>query len=412
MIPYVYCILMTIMLLLLYWAGTQLRKNYKIWSVPGIVALLAFTLNEGLRFGRGIDYNHYWDYYMDVARGWELHENIGFLLIEKCFLFFGLPFQALVIFMSFMFIFSTLMLMKHYKGVVMYALPLWVFFSKEPVENMVRWFLAYSFILIGLSYLLSTDNKRLYYYALFSLVGSTIHYAIFPIPLIFYLVSLREKPLLSPKIGVAIFLLIAVFYEAGMLLPLVNVFTLLLQLPGFDKFAGYETYIDFWLTDNAIGAEKGVGILLSFQICMLIIAGYYCCRNSGRKYVFAYNLFLIGAFLYMIGINVELADRYMRTFYFFAAIVFCDIIRQCKFRLVPYHPIILLLCCILLLNSYYGAMRSPFNKYPQLSMYVWNHENETSSNMFQVYLMQKYKNNKNYVEKSQRKKATTERSRK
>lgn len=404
MIPYVYCILMTIMLVLLYWAGIQLKHEYKICSISGILAMLAFTLNEGLRFGRGIDYNLYWDMYVDTYKGWDFDQNVGFLLFEKCFIFFGLPYQSFILFMSFMFIFATLMLMKHYKEVVMYALPLWVFYSKDSVANMVRWYLAYSFILIGLSYLLKTDKKRLLYYVSFSLIGSTIHYAIFPIPLIFYLVSLREKPLLSPKIGVALFLFIAIFYEAGMLLPLANVLTILSQLPLFVKFGGYGNSMEFWLTDNALGKEAHVGFFMAVQFCLLIVAGYYCCQKSGKKYVFAYNLFLIGALLYMIGINVELLFRYMNTFYFFMAIVFCDIIRQCKFRLVPYHLYVLTLCCLLLLKSYYSALNTPFKKYPQLSMYVWDHKNETSYTMLQVYLMQKYKDNKDYIDKDERKK--------
>ena len=188
MIPYLYDILLVLMLALLYWAGNNLQKsNTKILSMAGIVAIIAYTLNEGLRFGRGIDYNLYWQAYMDFARGWDAHQNIGFIFIQKCFLFFNLPYQALVMFMSFMFILGTLFIMKHYRTVIVYALPLWTLFSKSAVENMVRWYLAFSFVMIGLSFLMSNEKQSKLKYLLFCFIGCTIHYAMFPIPITFYL---------------------------------------------------------------------------------------------------------------------------------------------------------------------------------------------------------------------------------
>ena len=41
------------MLFVLYQCGKSLRKDYRIFSAAGVVSMLVYTLNEGLRFGRG-----------------------------------------------------------------------------------------------------------------------------------------------------------------------------------------------------------------------------------------------------------------------------------------------------------------------------------------------------------------------
>ena len=401
MIPYVYCILLTIMLSLLYWAGTQLKHDYKIWSIPGIVAILAFTLNEGLRFGRGIDYNLYWQGYMDLARGWDSNQNIGFILIEKFFLFFNLPYQALVLFMSMMFIIGTLFLMKRYKGVVMFALPLWILMSRATVDNMVRWYLAFSFVLIGLSFLLGSEKHSRLSYIICSLIGCTIHYAMLPIPLLFYLIYSFKKPLLSPTIAIIIFAIVALLFESSMMLVLADYVNALSQIS--DHFSGYGENAEFWLTNNASGTDStGLGISNVFVFMFLIIFGYKCCHKAGHNYVFAYNLFLIAAIFYTVGRRIELVGRFNWVFYFFGAIVFACIIRMTMLRLIRYRAIVIALTIMTLVFTIYKPLVSPFVNTPMKYMYVWDQKGETPQSMLQMYTTEKYKKNKNFETKKER----------
>ena len=110
----IYITLLFLMIFVLYYFGQSLKKDYRIFSNAGIAALAAYTLNEGLRFGRGIDYNLYWSVYDHFAAGWDSSKEPAFDLIQSFFLYFNLPFQALVIFMSFMFILGLLSLMRQY----------------------------------------------------------------------------------------------------------------------------------------------------------------------------------------------------------------------------------------------------------------------------------------------------------
>ena len=54
-----YDLLFLLMLCILFFCGKEISKTGKIFSKGGIIAIVAFTLNEGLRYGRGIDYNVY-----------------------------------------------------------------------------------------------------------------------------------------------------------------------------------------------------------------------------------------------------------------------------------------------------------------------------------------------------------------
>lgn len=401
MTPYVYCILLTFMLLLLYWAGTHLKHEYKILSAPGIVAILAFTLNEGLRFGHGIDYNLYWQGYMDLARGWDSNQNIGFLLIEKFFLFFNLPYQALVLFMSMMFIIGTLFLMKRYKSVVMFALPLWILMSKDTVDNLVRWYLAFSFVLIGLSFLLDQEKRSRWYYFLFSSIGCSIHYAMLPIPIVFYLIHLRTKPLLTPKYAILLFAIVALFFNSSMMLIFVGIVNTIASFSV--KFSGYGDYAEYWLTNNALGTDStGLGISNVFVLVFLIIFGYKCCHRAGYNYVFAYNLFLIGATFYTIGRRIELVGRFNWVFYFFGAIVFACIIRMTMLRLIRYRAIVIALTIIALVFTFYKPFVSPFINSPIRYKYVWDKKEETPQTVIQMYMIERYNKNKNYESTSER----------
>ena len=392
------------MLALLYWAGNKLQKNnVEILSVAGIIAILVYTLNEGLRFGRGIDYNVYWQGYMDFARGWDTHQNFGFVIIQRFFLFFNLPYQALVMFMSFMFILGTLLMMKNFRAVIVYTLPLWALFSKNAVENMVRWYLAFSFVMIGLSFLMRNEKQSKLKYFIFCSIGCTIHYAMFPIPITFYFLYFRKTPLISPIKAIVAFALISFFFETRYMLNLVNVVNFLGTIS--EKFSGYSENAEFWLTNNALGTDSSnIGTINTLFCVFLTIVGYRCSMQAGKKYVFAYNLFLIGFVFRGLTMRVELLGRFDQIFFFFRAIVFATILKMAILRMIEYRHIVMSLSVLIIMYIVFKPLADPFKSNPMMYLYVWDSSGKTPHTMFQMYLMEKYKANSQFVEKSERKK--------
>ena len=402
MIPYIYAFLFVTMFLILFWAGKKLNKNnIKIYSFPGIVAIMVYILNEGLRFGRGIDYNKYWEWYMETERGWETNLNYGYLLIQKFFIFFNLPFQSLVLFMSFMFIFASLLFMKSYKTIFYLAMPLWLFYTLFAAENMVRWYLAFSFILIGLYFLMNGHNHPRKKFFILCFIGCTIHYGITPIPFIFYILYYKRAPLISPAKAVILFAIISLLFESSFMLHFVNIVKYLSLVS--DRFAGYGNNAEYWLTNNASGVDStNIGIIDTLFCIFLALIGYNCSKEHGHNCIYAYNLFLIGFVFRGMSRQVELLARFDEIFYFFRSIVFACILKTILLYKIRYRFFVLSFSIFFLTIYFFRPLVNPFKNNPRKYLYVWNSNGETPNSMLQMYLMEKYKKNSQFVEKKER----------
>ena len=254
MIPIIYVSILSLMLFALWRAGKDLKRNYRVLSISGIFALAVYTLNEGLRFGRGIDYMVYWRHYEQLEHGWEVDKDILYVALSKLLISLGIPYQGEIMVMSFVFILSLLLFLKHFKDTAPFTVPLFVLFSLLHVENMVRWYLGFSFILIGLSFLLDKDQPhRIRWYVFFSFIAIFFHYGLFIIPILFYLISLRKTPLLHPAITLVLFFGIYYLFEASFMLEFVDTVQTYGMLVEWTEY--YASKADYWLT----GGFSGMG---------------------------------------------------------------------------------------------------------------------------------------------------------
>lgn len=387
----IYITLLFLMILVLFYSGQALKKNYRIFSNAGIAALSVYTINEGLRFGRGIDYSLYWRSYDQFAAGWDSSKEIAFDLLRTCFIYFGSPFQALVIFMSFMFILGLLSIMRQYRNILPIALPLFALYSLYEVENMVRWYLAYSIFLIGLSYLLEEGkiNRKFIY---FSGLACLFHYAFVPIPIIFYFVYRNKGILFRPFISFSIFLAVYLFFETEIMLSLTEPINFITASTG--TFENYSDRAEYWLTsgyaDNYVSGILGWGqILFLFTVTF---AGYKPVQKLGRNYIFAYNLFIIGMILLPIAKKIELVLRYQQTFYFFQAVVIAaSIYMHFIWKRVKLHYLFLCSTLLIYLNSCRIYVSNPLNGNIKKYMYVWDKTNENYYSILNIYLNDQYK---------------------
>lgn len=378
------------MLLILYLSGEYLRKRYKLLSFAGVAAILAYTLNEGLRFGRGIDYNIYWRDYDHLAAGWQLEKEPVFIFLQQFFISLDLPFQALTLFMSFMFILGVLCLMRNFKMVLPLALSLFVFYSLSNVENMVRWYLAYSFILIGLSFLLYEKhlNRK---YIFWCVIGCSIHLAIIPIPFIFYILYLKKGVLLHPFISIPVFFLIYFLFDTQIMLNFADLMNFITSTTG--AFENYSERTEYWLTGGFAGIEKS-GRIAPIDLlynCTLTFMGYKAVRQMGRNYIFAYNLFVIGMLIYPISLKIELVERYDRIFYFFRGVVSASAIYMYIIwkRITTYY--IVWIPTILIYVSSIRGIVTPLKVNEKFLLYVWDKGNYKHNSILQLYKKEAYK---------------------
>ncbi len=396
MIPLIYIILLILMLFILYSAGKHIAKTGKILSPAGIIAILTYTLNEGLRYGRGIDYNLYGMKYEDLAAGRESDWEIGFQSIARFLIANDIPWQGYVMLMSSVFIIATIILLKEYKDVLPYALPLFVLFSMGAVENMVRWYMGFSFIMIGISFLLRGGKRSKLKFWLFTAIACTFHVAIVPLPIAFYLLWYREKPLLSPIWVIILYFGIALSFQTEVMMRFVELANVMAMMLGgvSERFANYGDDAEYWLTGGFAGSGERSAFPnkheLLFLLCVVWL-GYKAVKDADRKYIFAYNLFIVGLLAYPLAKQIELVIRFDQPFMFFRAIVLACIIKHVFVnKTIMVNQMAWLFSLLIMLNMGRTILVTPFKVEQDKYLYVWNSHGKTYKSMYDMWIYDMY----------------------
>lgn len=393
MIPYIYDFLLLLMILVLFVAGKGLKKNGgKICSGPGFTAMVAYTLNEGLRFGRDIDYNEYWRTFEMISEGYDSNRDIVFVNLCKLLSWIGIPFQGFIILCSFMFILGALLMLRNYLKFLPWALPLFSLLSLLEVECLIRWFLGFSFIMIGIDRLLKHKVKQFFF---ISFIGLFFHIGLLPIPFFFYFVYCAKKPFISPYYSIPIYIGIGLLFQTEMML----VFSDAANVLGFlsKRAEGYAEQADYWLSGGSGGRYTSPfpNILMMFFLFAQIWCGYTIANKYDKEMVFPYNLFLIGFLVSPMANQIEILQRYNILFFIFRGVVCAGVIyyafvvtgrRRMKNSLLP-----TLAFSVLLFGNCIKFFLHPFTDPPKLYMYVWDHTNETYDQMFDVWTTWKEK---------------------
>ena len=168
-----------------------------------------------------------------------------------------------------------------------------------------------------------------------------------------------------------------------------------------DKYTTYGENAEFWLTNNSLG-EDTTSIVNIIFLLFLIVVGYERTKYGGRNYIFAYNVFTIGALFYPIGRQIELLGRYDMVFYFFCAIIFGSIIKMTIYGTMNYRSVVTIFSLLFLAGLFFRPVIKPLGDNPMKYMYIWNQEHETPQTMFQMYQEEKYKINHHYETKQER----------
>lgn len=396
MIPLTYDILLVLMLFVLYKSGKQIAMNGTIGSIAGIMAILVYTLNEGLRFGRGIDYNLYGMEYGELEAGRESNWDVSFQYIAKFLINLGVPWQGYVLLMSFVFIFAVILFMKNYREVLPFALPLFVLFSMGNVENMVRWYMGFSFILIGLSFLLEGGEKACQKFCFFTVIACTFHLALLPLPVVFYLLYRREKVLLSPVWVFILYFGIGFSFQTAFMMRFVELANIMGMMLGgvSERLQNYSDDAEYWLTGGFAGSgPRSAFPRIQELLCLLCIVwlGYKAIKGAGKKYIFAYNIFVIGFLTNPIAIQIELIGRYNAPFMFFRAIVLACIIKHIYVDKTIYvQQMAWLLSILLIINMGRIILVTPFRTEPEKFLYVWNSNGRTYESMYDMWINDMY----------------------
>jgi len=393
---WIYTFLLLLMLFFLYKAGEDITKTGETWSFLVILGVLAYTLNEGLRFGRGIDYNLYGMDYEELEETGYSEWDISFQYIARALISLDIPWQGYVLLMSFVFIVSTLMLLRNnYRDVLPLALPLFVLFSKAETENMVRWYMGFSFILVGLTYLLEEEENYKMKFWCFSAFACTFHLALLPLPFVFYFLTLRKSTLLSPIWVLVLYFGIALFFQTDFMMYFLGMANILTAtVDGYsERFTYYSDNAEYWLTGGFAGVKTSAfpSIQEVLYYCCLVLGGYKAIEEKGNKYVFAYNMLVVGLLTNPLARQIELLSRFNQPFMFFQAIVLACIIQYVFVeKSVEFNQLLWLLSLLLILNMGRKILVTPFSTDPEKYLYVWDSEGRSYQSMYDTWIGDMY----------------------
>lgn len=382
--PFLYWTLKSLLLIILFYVGYKIsfkdKKGVNYWSNCAI-AIVAYSLEIGLRWNRSFDYPHY---YQDLTGALYInYSDILYLLWIDFFKASSLPFWVAFVFYSFILILGFCLVMTKYKQYAYLALPLLMLIPGEMAENHIRQFFAFSFILIGYYYF---KEKKYIYNILYFLVAINIHNGIaFAAAFVYFveLIHFDKKLLTIPWVLVGGYLAFYFVWETANLDGFATWIGSHLQSSDELVTSRYLNNADYWLTDesnigdkleSAYGLKKSgtanlyyIVMQQSFICGMLYFGQKLAALDS--KFRLPFWVYTFTVFMNIFGGNNEIFSRFNSMIYVFYAFLIPGIMSEVEMK-----PIIKKICWFFVFYFfiYSGFIRQFFVLKLTGYQYVWD----------------------------------------
>lgn len=297
----------------------HLKNKSNYWKIA-ILPIISYGICKGLRFGRDIDYNLYYDGYIWIGEDFfEANHELLFKCINWLFYQAGAPYQCIILFCS---IFLIYVLMLFIKDNVKLAPLVLLFFIIETksADNYIRWYLSFSFFFLSYLYLEKKENNLSIIFSLCALFTHIGIIVLYPILLFF---KLLNKQLLSSKIVIGLFLVSLVLGEAQFLNFLVPYADIIFSIS--EKTQVYASRLEDLLAGNWSSGYMEISLITSIKYFLAYSFPLYyypkCVSIIKQKSFIAYNMFCLGLITFPIFNTMELFDRYSKSLMFFSIII-------------------------------------------------------------------------------------------
>lgn len=248
---FIYWMLMILLLSVLIWCGYGISKGKtnKFWTY-GWIAIFSYTLIEGLRYLRGADYVHY----MNDLDGRLFRDNyeLGYLAFIHLFHAVGLNSVFGFLFYSFITIHPVILITKKLPKLANWLLPSFFLITQMASENIIRQYIAISFLLYAIYFYI--DKKKLWMYIMFLLVpffhlSGLFAVAIFVIILNFNTGKFAKKPWILLLIYYFVYFIWNIDWFSGITQHLA-----ILKFDN-DNMQSYIDNADTWFTADALNGK-------------------------------------------------------------------------------------------------------------------------------------------------------------
>jgi len=308
------------------------KDNHYFWYY-GLLAILSWTLIEGLRYGRGPDYFHYSD---ELIGKWDLgtdREPLYQLFVEL-YRSLGLHYCFAFMLYSWLLVTGFVLTVKQMKQYAWCLMPLFFLINMYNGENMIRQFIAIAFLFFAYnSYLRGKWKPMVVYLCLIPFIHLSGLLAVGMFIGVYFFDP--GKYLRSAVLLLGIYVAICVLWNVTGLYDFAGTISDVGAQADDSYYTGYLEDSERWFTEDGARSIVGWGGEVSWMrdvaryalSGLLIWFGFFTYRDDERlriPYWFTYISILISA----IGGEVEIIDRFawwLKPFEcYMAAAVLCN----------------------------------------------------------------------------------------
>ena len=207
----IYVLINMICMIVMYKYGQKIaatKSNKVAWQFAAVI-IAVYSVCLGLRFGRDIDYNALYYFYNDIGKDiTSTNYEPSFKIICWSLYNLGVPFSGFIWFCSIMMVSSFLHLcINHYKELAPLACLIFMWEAHD-MENLIRFFLGFSFLLFSISFYKSSKYKKA---VILALIACTTHVGMIITTGVVFLLSFLKKAI-APPIVIFSLLIISIFF--------------------------------------------------------------------------------------------------------------------------------------------------------------------------------------------------------
>ena len=326
-LDYIYYVLINLTLLTIFIISGKNISDGKNYTINSMCCIIVYTLVLGLRYDRGLDYQHYADIYQN---GYEEGVQVVFSLLNSFFKLLGIDKYHIFLIYSFIEILCAFIFLKKYKSMGIYIIPFFMIATIEYNEDVIRQALGFSFAFICLSKIMDLFNrdfltiKNILVIFLLFVISYSIHSACGYILIIIILITFFIKKAIPIIVSIPLLFFSAYFFESLFDYALFNKVTFLFA--GDERMSEYVNRFDMWFTRDAqkeMFARKSY--ILIFELLgtsSLFYLGREAIQhyNNHREAIAFYNVFVIGTILLNCFRKLEIVHRIAQNlslFWFF-----------------------------------------------------------------------------------------------
>lgn len=304
----------------------------KIEKTIAIITIFSFCFIFSFRFDVAPDYTNYYSIYNSLIDGsGRYYEHVinktepVFILLNYIFIFLGLPYQSLVVFITAYVCFISILLLNRCNG---FYIVCWLVMFPLLMSslNIMRQAITIFTILLASRFILEGKNKR---FILIVLFCSLIHYT--SLVCLSFLLFHKIK-----RFGVTL----VVFFLLSILLYFL-----------FKAFGGvafvfkivpvpevYQAYLNYPYEENA-----GFGIRVWFELSYVLFFIFILYKRSFSIEVVFYNfMFSLGILLNFAFLEVPILSRIANYFYFFSILAIPLLISELKYDYFKFAVVFLI----------------------------------------------------------------------